>query len=262
MSKNLLAAISLAVLTACGGGGNDVAIQPLTVVPDNPGPQTDVAVNPVAQSRIYLPGDPQYMTIVPAQSKQYTDHGEEVLVFPYRDLSPATVSSYIATGLADGATYQYCYDEMFWVGGAINIGYAETNINSVAAQLRASGFKVAVSILPGVILSGGFALASPNSYDAIGIDIYPSNFLAENPALQATYSDSLPNKYLSLLLDATAKLRALGYVGEIWYIYQDTNSNYIGFGPISWTTDMKTKQYNAVRAAPYNGIVGLVAFNV
>lgn len=256
MSKSLATSIALLAalsLTSCGGNGDpNMPVEPLT------------PVSPVitAQSRVFIPGDAYYMTVVSGSRIQTTTDGRVMEVFPYRDISAPTVANYLTYGQQDGATWQYIYDEMFWAPPNITIGANEAAINSVAAQMRAAGFKPAVTILPGVIMSAGFALASPNSYDSIAIDLYPSNFLAENPGLQATYSDALPNKYISLLTDCVAKLRAVGFTGDIWYIYQDENANSASFGPTAWTPTMKQLQYDAIKWAPYNGIVGLVSYNV
>lgn len=256
------------MLAGCGGSSpltfstctGNMATLPVTVIPDSTSAVSAVVDSAVTASARRLPGEPYYMTVVKAQQVQsMASYNEKMIVFPYRDLSAPTIASCIALGTAEGAGWQYIYDEMFWGAGlTIDIGLDEAAINTTAATVRAAGFLATVSILPGVIMDASFALVSPNSLDVIGIDIYPSGFLIENPSLQAYYN-AQANPYISILEDAKNKLRQLGFLGEIWYIYQDGDDTW-------WVPQMtptqKQLQYEAVKWAPYNGIPGLVSYVV
>lgn len=114
-------------------------------------------------------------------------------------------------------THVYLYDELFWSSDLkIEIGLHEDLVLEGARIAHAAGLKTVVTILPDVILDPRFALKDINAFDGISIDVYPSIRIS-NDLHGCTVQGNL---YEQLLACSVQKLRAMGFVGQIGYIYQ------------------------------------------
>ena len=151
-------------------------------------------------------------------------------------------------------THAYVYDELFWTGTGINIGWQEAGVNQSAAVARAAGLKTVVTIIPDIVLSAGFAMTSVNSFDIISLDLYPSLMLT--PAYGGAYST---NGYKQKLYSAMQKLRGMGFVGEFWYIYQ---AFALHSDPDTITQTYLNQQRDVVNSALAMGIAGIVPWGL
>lgn len=115
-------------------------------------------------------------------------------------------------------THVYLYDELFWNGDTfqIEIGRHEDLVLEGARIAHAAGLKTVVTILPDVILDPAFKLADINAFDGISIDVYPSIRISND--LHGCQVQG--NLYEQLLACSVQKLRGMGFVGQIGYIYQ------------------------------------------
>lgn len=175
------------------------------------------------------------MVVIPNNPVQYTEDGLRMEILPYRDTSAYAVNLAITTR----PTWVYVYDELFWTGTSVDIGKDELGATAAAQAVQRAGLKTAISILPAVIADPGFTLKFPTAFDVIAVDIYPSFGMHPLADLRASVN----------------RLRALGFKGEIWYIYQGPK----GFPAI--TDDQRAEQDQAIRLAPFLGVSGLVEYN-
>lgn len=207
-------------------------------VPDEPGFNASIitpsvqAVESIAQQASF-PGD---VAITIGRAKQTE--------FPLLDAYLEEAKKY------PNIKWVYLYDELGWEGNKIDLEkYKE--ILEPARKIQAAGFKTAVTILPEVILTPGFTL-DYKAFDVIAIDVYPS--LGIDWTMGTKVSD---NKVTNALANAIAALRAKGFTGEIWYVYQ-------GFG-IHTDPDLEKNmllQRETMNAAGYMGATGLVCFGM
>lgn len=110
----------------------------------------------------------------------------------------------------------YLYDELFWHNGTFAFGLHEREVLEGARLARQAGLQPLVTILPDVILHPTFAL-DVNAFDGIAIDVYPS-IRPTVPDLGGCRSGI--NATADLFYCAAQKLRAMGFVGQLGYIYQ------------------------------------------
>jgi hypothetical protein len=153
--------------------------------------------------------------------------------------------------------HAYVYDELFWSGTGVEIGRHETAALGAAKTTRDAGLKPVVVILPDVILDPAFKVSDINAFDVIGIDVYPSIRPRDASQLGTCKYKDGANLYSSLLHCSVQKLRAQGYTGDIWYLYQ-------GFGlhslPVAELTAQLKKQRETIAAAADIGAVGLMSW--
>lgn len=180
----------------------------------------------------------RHMTVVPGQQIQQTSDGQKMYIMPYKDLS--TLKDALAK--AAGDTWIYVWDELFWNDGAAT----QDQVAAAGHAVQAAGYKSAITILPERVLSE--TLNDPNAFNTIGVDIYPSGGIDWNTQ-GCTYNNNL---YTTMLACSVKKLRAEGYTGEIWYLYQ-------AFPGI--TADQERLQQETIAAAPGLGVAGIVAYN-
>jgi hypothetical protein len=146
----------------------------------------------------------------------------------------------------------YVHDEMFWTRDrGIVIGHLEDQITEAARYVKAYGLKSAVSILPEVVLHPDFRLKDPQVFDVIAIDVYPSMGIDWNPR-GCRYSENL---YSTMLHCSIRRLRALGYTGEVWYIYQS-----FGLHGDAQLAQRLAMQRITIEEAPLMGVTGLVSW--
>lgn len=213
------------LLSGCGGGGNPPApvapaapvllkalVQPSDRVVDGAG--YDLQIQPLAE--------PDPAASVLAQSRL----GGNVMLWAGFtkgegfDRFPAFVEQ---ARKYPNITHAYVYDELFWTGQETVIGLDEAAILQAAQLARAAGLKTVVTLMPDVVLDPAFRLADGNAFDAIGLDVYPSarpHIVSQLGTCR--YSDNL---YSNLFYCAARKLRAQGYTGQIWYVYQAFGSH-------------------------------------
>jgi len=152
--------------------------------------------------------------------------------------------------------YVYLYDELFWDKKTTVIGLHESEVLEGARLAHAAGPKTLVTILPDVILSPRFALRDINAFDGIAVDVYPS-IRPTRPDLQGCrFSD---NDLENLLYCSIRKLRAMGFAGEIGYIYQ-------AFGLHSMSDDALRQhlllQRTAINDAKAMGVSAVMPFGM
>lgn len=117
-------------------------------------------------------------------------------------------------------THTYVYDEVFWNGSGIQIGLDEPQILAAARYSTSKGLRPVIVILPDVIMDVAFALTDINAYAVIGIDLYPSIRPVGPGQIGTCKFNQSSSYYTNLLYCSTIKLRAMGFTGEIWYVYQ------------------------------------------
>jgi hypothetical protein len=147
--------------------------------------------------------------------------------------------------------WAYLYDELFWENMVVSIGAHEADVIDAAAQAHAAGFKAAITIPPVVLMDPAFRLAQPNAFDVIGIDVYPAGRMAPLAAGCATSS----NPFTDLLACSVKRLRAAGYTGQIWFVFQAFNDT-----ETPSLAAALAQQRETIAAAPALGVDGLVSF--
>lgn len=148
----------------------------------------------------------------------------------------------------------YLYDEIGWCASGLCWFNDEDTVLQGAALAHANGLKTLVTITPDVIMDARFALKNINAFDGISIDVYPSIRPTEVNFKGCKYSD---NPSENLFYCAAQKLRALGFTGQIGYIYQ-------GFGLTLDTREHRlsylTMQQHAIRNASAMGATAVMAW--
>lgn len=270
LSKVFLAAALAVCLTACGGGGSASApvasAAPVEVTPTpaqrTPKPMARVLINqgvaaaqndPDFDVSFFLPelaGDPSVQAQVAAQVAYRGSVG--ILTSPgTKSAGFDNFAAYVdAAKQYPNAIYAYGYDEVGWKNGVIDITADAAGILTASQYTHAAGMKFAVTMMPNVVLDPNFALAHPDEYDVIALDLYPGGLLNQN-TYGCSYND---NPYTTMLYCSIKKLREAGYQGEIWYIYQ-------GFGlkavdPLVQTQQL-TQQRETILAAASLGVTGI-----
>lgn len=144
----------------------------------------------------------------------------------------------------------YLYDELGWTGS----GYDFTTWQQLvtpAQQIQAAGLKVAVTIIPEVVLQPGFTLDF-TYFDVIGLDSYPSSGIDWTLG-----SFQHRNKILNQLINAKNKLDTMGFTKDVWYVYQ-------GFG-LQNDPDLILNlvlQKEAIATVASLGFTGLVCYGM
>lgn len=168
----------------------------------------------------------------------------------------AQFPTYITESKKYGSKFEwvYLYDEIGWCDTGLCWFDHEDTVLQGAAHARANGLKTLVTILPDVILDPRFALKNINSYDGISIDVYPSirptqpNF----GACRFSY-----NELENLFYCSVQKLRALGFTGQVGYIFQ-------GIGIRGESHEVRTayliKQRQAINNASVMGATAVMSF--
>ena len=156
-------------------------------------------------------------------------------------LNPAFKSVYIFD--------EWCFSEKLYAAHGDGFGDCrELEIMAAARYARAHGLKAAVSIIPAVVLHPQFKPLDINAFDVIGLDIYPSLPLGN-------YECAITgNPYTALLACAIARLRSLGFQGEIYYITQAFGIN---TQPLADTLAQLALQRETIAAAPGLGVTML-----
>lgn len=150
-------------------------------------------------------------------------------------------------------THAYVYDELGWKGGVYDLS-DQTAALAASTQARAQGLKTVVTYMPEVVLNPAFSLGVTNGFDIIAIDIYP------NVNVSYSVPNAYPgNRYSNLLKATYDKLRALGFTGEVWYIYQAFDV--LGNDPV-WFHDQLVLQRATIDASLAMGITGIVPFGM
>ena len=244
-------------LCGCGGGGPGGAepVPRLKTAFVNP---TD-AIIPAGNSydlRIATVSDPNPVTSVAYQATQYG----ELIAWPgsTRHIGFSGFPAFLAEVVKYPAfKYVYLYDELgLATGGGIDSFdlSAQTAVLAASTQTRAAGLKSVVIYFPNAVLNPAFTLGVATGVDVIGLDIYP------NIMPTASVPNLYPgNPYKNYLAACIAKLRAMGFTGEIWYVYQafdiDTND------PV-WFNAQLTLQRAAIDSALSLGAIGIVPWGL
>lgn len=219
VTRTLALVLAALILTACGGRA---AAGPFWVLAQ-PSDRVVVEQGYASQIQPIVESDP-----VRSVARQASLGGNVILWIGGR--SDEVVRNFPAL-IAEAVKYAnfthvYLYDELFWNGGTfqIEIGLHEDLVLQGARIAHAAGLKTVVTILPDVILDPRFALRDINALDAISIDVYPSIRISND-----LHGCAVPgNLYEQLLACSVQKLRALGFRGQIGYIYQAFGVHTIG----------------------------------
>lgn len=258
MNRRLCLLAIVALLAGCGGGSSE----------------------PSAPVSIALP-----WAMVQPSDRVMLDPGYSLQIQPLSELDPATSvlaqsklpgNVILWAGFTKGAgfstfpafveqakkypkiTHAYIYDELFWsLQAKTVIGLDEVAVLQAAKVAHDAGLKTVVTILPGVILDPAFRLADINAFDVIAIDVYPSSRPHDASQLgSCKYNDNL---YSNLLFCSIQKLRAMGFRGDAWHIFQS-------FGVHTETDALLrehlTLQRETIRDAEKIGAAGLVPFGL
>jgi hypothetical protein len=190
----------------------------------------------------------------PAQevAQQAALPGDVILTMqPFRDARFLRLGEYLQAAKAyPSIKWVYLYDEMYWTGSRVAIGEHDAAISAAAAQVRSADLKTAVTLMPDVVLHEQFHFDAA-AFDVVLLDPYP-----QAPTGLTNTCVFNENSQTTLLACAVQKLRAHGYAGEIWYVYQ-------GFWlEESDVEDKLRRQRETIRDAPALGITGLVAFGL
>jgi hypothetical protein len=151
--------------------------------------------------------------------------------------------------------YVYVYDELFWTGTGDRIGWQEDEVIAASKLAAARNLKPLVVILPYTVLNPAFALKEPNAFAAIAINVYPSMVVSEDTR-GCRYGSNL---YSNLLWCSQAKLRQLGFRGEIWYVYQAFGMNTESEASLRARLQ---SQRETIGAAASMGVHGVVPFGL
>lgn len=231
-------------LTACGGGG------------DYDHRMTSV-LGTYSQERGFdsMTSPPAYDAQESISAQLQGDGDIAIQIPPARDGNFRPYLSHLveATKHKDRIKWFYVKDEMFYspVHG-VQIGQFEDEITEAALTVKWYGLKSAVSMLPDVILSPAFKMKNINAFDVIAIDVYPSNITSNLGCDPVTN-----NPGSNLLYCSYQKLRALGFTGEVWYIYQAFGNPYD-----SKLREHLEQQRETIKDAPSIGVTGLVSFGL
>lgn len=256
MKKLILPILLTALLTACGGGGDDTPksstkILQKVLLPASHNPE-EYKNAPEYNLYMFASDNADISSSVNAQSKFA---GDAILfIGPTKSAGFSKSKEYIDTATQYGKfKYVYLYDELFWEDGKVDIGKNEDNVLEIAHYARSKNMKSALTIMPSIILGDNFKLKDINSYDAIAVDVYPS-------IIVSTYTNGCKyneNLYTNLLYCSQKKLRDMGYTGQVWYVYQAFGIN--GEDPKTLIEKFKL-QKETINSAKDIGIEGLIPF--
>lgn len=149
----------------------------------------------------------------------------------------------------------YLMDEMLWNGSAVEMGLHEAEVLQGARTARAAGLKTVISMLPEVVLHPDFKLQDINAYSVIGLDVYPS-IRVDNNTYGCRYSDNLLENLLRCSID---KLRAVGFTGQIGYLYQAFALNTL---PVATSEAHMALQRPVIDWAPAYGVSVIVPWGI
>lgn len=226
MKKKNLAILLSIFLVACGGGQNQVNKNQNGLI-------TNVQEKLILQSSDLTPISETWQTITMLTTRSILTVQESInqqIANPGRLMLWAgftkgegfgNFKDYVdLAAQTNRFEYAYIYDELFWENinntAQTAIGYNEDAVLEAAKYAQSKNLKPAIVILPNVILDEKFALKEINTYDTIGIDVYPSILVTKDTGT-CKYND---NVLTNLLYCSQKKLRDLGFTGKIWYVYQ------------------------------------------
>lgn len=244
-------------LCGCGGGGpgSDPPVPRVKTAHINP---TDaiLAVGDSYDYRIAVYPDPNPVTSVAYQAQQ----AGKLIAWPgdirYIGFSgfPAFLTEVVKYPAFE---YVYLYDELgLATGGGVESFdlSAQAAVLAASTQTRAAGLKSVVIYFPNAVLNPAFTLGVPNGVDVIGLDIYP------NIMPTASVPNLYPgNPYKNYLAACITKLRAMGFTGEIWYVYQAFDVT--GNDPV-WFHNQLVLQRAAIDSALELGAIGIVPWGM
>lgn len=247
-----------ALLAGCGGGSSEpLAPVPVALPLALMQPSDRVMPDPGYALQIQPLSEPDPATSVLAQSKL---PGNVILWAGFtKGAGFAAFPAFVAQARQyPQITHAYVYDELFWsLAGQTVIGLDEAAVLQAAQVAHAAGLKSVVTILPDVILDPAFRLQDINAFDVISIDVYPSARPHDASQLGSCKYNS--NLYSNLLFCSIQKLRAMGFRGDVWYIYQ-------AFGVHSETEallrEQLTQQRETIGDAAKLGASGLVPWGL
>lgn len=271
VSKSIAIVLLGVMAAACGGGGGTSApVAAASAAVDGPMPsdlvmryQTRLMVHPtdkvVNEPGFNLSAQTHYNESDPVKSvaAQASLPGD-VLMLPgfTRKNGFVNLDVYLQEALKyPNIKYVYLYDELFWNGNGISIGKDEVETLEAARKTHAAGLKTAITFQPSVVLDPAFAIKDINAFDVIGLDPYPSAFIS-NYTGDCKYNDNLQT---TLLYCSIQKLKALGYKGDLWYVYQAFGVNTVK--PETLKADLAA-QRDTIAIAPSFGVVGVAPFGL
>lgn len=214
-------------------------------------PASGIVNEPGYDFSLFTTSDLTPSTSVPAQAAQQGD----VILWP--GFTKGIGFSGFPAMLAEAVNhpnikYVYVYDEVFWNGTAIQMGLDEVAINQAADQAHAAGLQTVITILPDVILDPAFAMTAINKFDVISIDVYPT---IRPTSTVGNYPNIYPNILSDLLYSSIQRLRQLGFLGRIWYIYQAFGMHSKTDFELTSAFDLQIETLNACEAMGVEGIV-------
>lgn len=192
-------------------------------------------------------------------AKQASIPGNMILWVGHKFYWELTVNNFVATvdeskKYGNKFNWVYLYDEISWCETSFCEFTHEDTVLAGAAYAHSKGIKNIVTIMPDVVLDPRFKLKSINSYDAIGIDVYPSA-RPGNPDLGNCRFSS--NYLENLFYCSGQKLRSMGYTGALVYIFQ-------GFGMKTDTHNVRMNylqtQRQAINNASAMGASAVISF--
>ncbi len=232
-------------LCGCGGSGAEPTLKKAHINP------TDAIIATTGYDlQIMVTPDPNPVTSIALQATQ----AGKLIAWP--GSTKAIGFGNFPAVLAEVAKYPqfthiYLYDELGLgpAGPEVLDLSDQTAVLAASTQAREQGLKTVVIYFPNAVLNPAFTLGVVNGVDVIGLDIYP-NIYPSRP-VPAVYG----NKYSDALLACITKLRAMGFTGEIWYVYQAFDL--VGNDPV-WFQAELVKQRETIDGALGIGAQGIV----
>lgn len=210
MRKSLIGLLMLITyfLCGCGGSGAEPTLRKAHINPSDA-----IIATTGYDLQIMVNDDPNPVTSIALQATQTGS----LIAWPGSTKSEGfgKFTQYLAEiAKYPQFTHVYLYDELgLGPGGTYDLS-DQTAVLAASTQARAQGLKTVVIYWPDAVLKPDFTLGIANGVDIIGVDIYPNIYPAGS--IPAVYG----NRYSDALLACITKLRALGFTGEIWYVYQ------------------------------------------
>jgi hypothetical protein len=234
-------ALALAVALLVSGCGGQVTAKPLTIC-YQPSDRIAAVAGCDASVQHTTEADP-----VKSVAHQAMQPGPVVLWAGRKEAWPQAVTAFPAL-IAETRKYPgkfvwvNMYDEPGWCPEGFCWFTHEDSVLQGAALARANGIKTLMTIMPDVILDPRFALKDINAFDGISIDVYPSI----RPTVPNFGNCRFSANHLENLFYCSAqKLRALGFRGQVGYIFQ-------GFGMRSDTHEHRMQYLTQQRQAINN----------
>lgn len=239
-------------LCGCGGGGPGGGPAPAVFRTAHANPDDAIlAVGDAYDLRIALNEDTNPVT---SAAYQNTQTGT-IIAWPgrTRDLGFGGFTAFLAeVAKYPRMEYIYVYDELGWKSGVFDLS-DQTAALAASTQARAQGLKTVVCYAPITILDPRFTLGIANGFDVIVIDLYP------NIPPPFTVPTVTGNPYTDWMIAMIAKLRGMGFTGEIWYAYQAFGV--VGNDPV-WFNAQLVLQRETILAAESLGISGISPFGM